>query len=115
MTTADIHLYKTAAKPVVGLRVLDAGGVARDITGWTLSWRLGKLNVPGQGGLIEVLSGAGIALTDPTNGVCEVTVTPALLSGVPAGVYTHELRRTNAGLEEVLGQGQATIHASLSQ
>lgn len=110
-----VHLYKTAARPVLRLRVVDGDGLARDITGWSLSWRLGKLGVPGQGGLIEVLSGAGIALTDPADGVCEVTVSAALLAGVPAGAYTHELRRTDAGLEEVLGQGPAQVHASLSQ
>lgn len=115
MTTAAIQLYKTSARPVLRLRVLDGDGAPRDITGWAMSWRLGKLNVPGQGGLSEVLTGAGIALTDPTDGVCEVTLTPALLASVPAGVYTHELRRTDVGFEEVLGQGQATVRASLSQ
>lgn len=111
MSSSTLIIYKTAAKPVIGLKVVDDAGAARDITGWSLTWLLGKLNVPGQGQLLT----ASATVVDGPNGICEVTLTATSLSTIPAGAYTHELRRTNAGDEEILGQGPAVVRASLSQ
>lgn len=83
--------------------------VAQDITGWSLEWVLRDRVAPYGFVQITKTTGNGITLSDAANGVCTVTIDDTDAGGLGAGVYTHALRRTDAGAEDVLSFGTVEL------
>jgi hypothetical protein len=76
--------------------VIDEDGLAQNISGWSLEWLL-RERPWGAQALITKSTGAGITITSPTTGVCEVAIADDDTIALAPGVYFHTLRRTNAG------------------
>lgn len=112
-----IVLYKTTALPRIALAILDAGGAARDITGWAISVRLGYLaRTSSERALATWVTGGAVTITDAAAGEIEVAYTTTDLASVPPGAaYTIEVKRTDTGSQEVLGQLPCEVRESLHQ
>lgn len=113
-----IVLYKSCAAPKIALTILDAQGQPRDLTGWTISIRLGYLGrAAADHALVTwTTTGGDVALTDPAAGELEVAYATADLATIPPGTsYTVEAKRTDSGAEEVLGQLPCEVRESLHQ
>ena len=96
---------------VLEFTVLQADGVTpQDISGWDLSWMLkaskDDLDVDA---LIRKLTPTEVYLSDPTAGVCRVTVLAEDTDPIDPGKYFHELKRMDAGQETVLSFGTARL------
>ena len=108
----------TGTDKTLQFSVVDADGTAVNITGWALEWALynNKDLRKGASALITRTTGAAtISITDGAGGVCQVSVTDDLtdgLAGANTPLYYHELRRTDAGNEDVLAYGAVTIRQS---
>lgn len=86
---------------------------AQDISGWSLSWLLKKrASDLDANALITKTGGSGITITDGANGLCTVDIDDDDTDGMSPGVYVHELKRTDAGLETVLCSGVAVLKRS---
>lgn len=93
-------------------QIADATASTQNITGWSLSWMVKKTaSEPDSRALIVKTTASGIALTTPSSGICTVTIEDDDVNGVIHGgvTYTHELKRTDAGSETVLCQGDFTL------
>lgn len=106
ITIADI--YQAEGTITIPLTLLD-GGAALDITGWSISARLG---LGGNKNIVTKTVGSGITLTDAAAGELEIEFSAADLDRV-SKVYDFELRRTGSGTERTLVTGQLALNASL--
>jgi hypothetical protein len=88
--------------------VVDADGLAQNISGWTLEWVL-RERPWGTEALISKTTGAGITITNAAGGVCEVAIADDDTINLAPGAYVHTLRRSNAGAETVLAFGDAVL------
>jgi hypothetical protein len=101
-------IYQAEGVITIPLTLLD-GGEPLDLTGWTMSARLG---FEGNKALVTKTVGAGITVTDETAGELTVTFDEDDLDRV-ARVYDFELRRTGTGTERVLVTGKLPLLSSL--
>lgn len=88
--------------------IVDAAGVALDVSSYTLKWVMG---VEGQTPLIDI-SGGKITFEDDagTNDRVIVEVDRSVTVDLkPGNPYKHALRRTDAGLEQVLSFGDCYL------
>lgn len=94
--TASDQFFLGEAKNLVITCYQQDGKTALDLTGQALSWMLkASLNDPDASALVTKTTSAGITLTDPTNGVCTVTLAAADTVDLDPGTYHHELKRTS--------------------
>ena len=80
---------------VLRFTITDASGVAQNITGWTMDFKM-SATLSGDR-LFTKTVGAGIVLTSPTAGICDVTVAAADTTALTPTTYYYVLRRTGAG------------------
>lgn len=88
---------------------LTDGGAPLDITGWSISFRVGLV---GNESIITKTVGSGITVTDAANGELTIALTASDLTRINAS-YLCELRRTGTGVEAVLGIGSLNLKNSL--
>ena len=101
-------VYSTLPAPGVA-------GVCQDVaSGWAFGWILAASK--GAAPAVTKTSGSGIAVVGAFNASpalnlqrVEVTIEDADTNGIAAGEYWHELRRTDAGLEDVLAIGRVLV------
>jgi hypothetical protein len=94
------------------------GETAQNITSWTLSWMLKKdrRQADSAAKLTKTTENGGIEISSEVDGRCTVVIEDTDTdTEVPAGVYWHELKRTNAGNETIITQGKATIRKAVHQ
>jgi|SRR5687768_11440975 len=105
----------------IKLRVWEADGVTpRDVSGYALSWMLKRRQADAD--LAAVLTKTtptititGVFHSDPAvnTQLVEIPITDANTVSVPGGIYRHELKRVDPGLETVLCSGSANLRAPL--
>jgi hypothetical protein len=99
---------------IINYQLNDGDDTDLDLTGGTISWKLTNANGTN---LMTRTIGDGITLTEPTTGLCQLTVTPAMqtTAGVAANnVYGWELRAVlTTGLITVQADGSLHVKASL--
>jgi len=79
-----------------------------NITGWTIQFTVRKAYGDATA-LITKTTGAGIAITNATNGVFTVTIASADTSGLEQRAYVYDISRTDAGNRTVLTIGNLTL------
>lgn len=106
--------FFTGEDKTVRFTVAQADDVTpQDITGWTLSWMVKRKPTDvDASAVITKTTASGIQLTTPEQGICTVSVTDDDTTTLKAGLYYHELKRTNPGVETVLSQGTVTLRQS---
>jgi len=85
------------------------GTTAVDISGWSLQFILCNLDGTTVFTKDNVVSGGGINITNPTNGVLEVDIDDVDTDPLLVEKFKYELRRSDTGLEAVLAHGTAFI------
>jgi hypothetical protein len=106
----------------------DAKTVCRDITGWAMSFMVKRKATDADGSaLVTKTTGAGIVISgsfdsDPSANtqVARVTINDTDADGslpdttaVPAGIYRHELKRTDAGSEARAAYGTIAFNQTV--
>jgi hypothetical protein len=92
------------------------GTTAQDITGYALAWMLKKKATDSDAtAKITKTTVSGIALTTPLSGICTVTLTDTDTATLNAGVYRHELKRTDDGSETVLSFGTCVLRQGVQR
>src|SRR5262249_27360661 len=81
---------------------------ATNITGWSLQFTLRK-QYGDSTALITKTTGAGITITDATNGVFKVTLPSADTQALDLRAYVFDIQRTDAGNRTVLTIGNTTV------
>ena len=87
------------------------GTTVQDITGWALEYVL-CLKGESTALITKATGGAGLAITDAPNGVCQVTIDAAdtlPLEGGDVPLYDYEITRTDAGSKGLLTFGTAVL------
>jgi len=79
-----------------------------DITGWTLQFTVRK-QYGDTTALLAKTVGAGVTITDATNGVFTVALASAETTGLDLRAYVYDIQRTNAGNRTVLTIGSVTL------
>jgi hypothetical protein len=102
-STANLSFYK--GEDVV-LTVTMAPPTS--ISGWTLQFTLRKQHGDATA-LITKTSGAGITVTDSTNGIFKVTLASADTSALDLRAYVYDIQRTDSGSRTVLTIGNLTL------
>lgn len=104
--TRDDEVF-TGADRTLRFTVLDSASAAVNITGWALSWALYQKAAPaGQGTLVSKTTVSGITLTTPSSGIADVALADTDTDDLKGDAdYYYELRRTDAGSEDVLACG----------
>ncbi len=106
--TKNIELFEGEDKTLVD----SAATPPVNITGWTLSFTVKIDREDASPVLISKTVGAGIVITDASNGVFSITLTAADTNITP-GKYQYDIWRTNSGAETMLTEGVLTIKASV--
>lgn len=90
------------------------GVTVQNISGWVFSWLLKKrLTDPDVNAILAKTSGSGITTIDGAAGHVRVTIIADDTDGVVrAGVYVHEVKRTDTGFETPVIQGIAILRQS---
>jgi hypothetical protein len=90
---------------------------AQDVSGWSLSWMLKKRESDADASAVitKTTAGGGITIENGPLGYVRVLIadTDTQAVGIRAGVYMHELKRTDAGLEAPVIKGMAVLRPSL--
>lgn len=92
--------------------VRDDAGVAKNVTGWTLSWVVKRTKETADASAIvtKTTTAGGITIVNAAAGIVRVTIAAADTDAtVKARVYWHELKRTDTGLKAVLTHGLAVL------
>jgi len=89
--------------------VTDTMSPATNITGWSLAFTVRKNYGDPNPALIAKTVGAGITITNATNGVFTIAIARADTASLTPGVYVYDVQRTDAGNETVLTIGYLTI------
>jgi hypothetical protein len=77
-----------------------------DITSWTLAFTAILSGGPGSAApSIQYTSAPGIAVTDGPTGMLRVTIATADTASLAPGVYVWEVRRVDAGFNQVAAEG----------
>ena len=109
--TVDFEMHAGDDK-TLEVTVLDQNGVAVDISSSTIRWRASRSKTK-TADIIKKTGGAGISLSDPTNGVFTVTLDAADTESL-TGIFYHEGQLTlpNGTLSTVLS-GKMTVLMAL--
>ena len=111
---ADTENWFIGEDRPVGFTVVDADGVAVNITDYALEWVLRE--TPGSAtATITKTTDSGITITDGPAGKCEVAIADTDTIDLSPGRYFHTLRRTDDGLETVLSFGQAVLQQAATR
>jgi hypothetical protein len=86
---------------------------ATPITGWTLQFTVRK-QYGDLTALVTKTIGAGITITDATNGVFKITLASADTSGFDLRAYVYDIQRIDAGNRTVLTIGNLTLLPEVS-
>lgn len=90
------------------------GSTAQNITGWALSWMLKKdARDADADAKVTKTTGSGITITSGAAGTLTVTIDDTDTASLAAGVYQHELKRTDDGFETVLTFGTCVLRQSV--
>ena len=81
---------------------------ATAITGWTLQFTLRK-QYGDATALVTKTTGAGITITDATNGIFKVTLASADTAGLDLRAYVYDIQRIDSGNRTVLTIGNLTL------
>ena len=95
--------------------VADDGVTPQNMAGWSLAWELKPLpSTAVASANISKTVGSGITIGDgsATDDRATITIDDDDTEGLDAGVYYHQLRRTDAGAEVILTVGDALLRAS---
>ncbi len=86
----------------------------QNITGWALSWILKRraTDADAAAAITKTTGAGGITITNGPSGLCELIVTDEDTAVVKAGIYVHELKRTDAGSEMPLSEGTVVLRQS---
>jgi len=79
----------------INVTVEDSSGDAKDITGSTIKWRL-YIDSDTSTAKVSKDTTDGITLTDPTNGVFQISIAAADTSALDPGSYTQECELTDS-------------------
>jgi len=85
---------------------------AQTMTGWALAWELKPS--PGEAAGISKTTVSGIAIGNGsgTDDRATITIADDDTEALEPGVYYHQLRRTDAGSEQLLSFGDVTLRES---
>lgn len=88
---------------------------AQDVSGWAFSWMMKKRESDADADAVveKTTAGGGISIEDGPDGHVRVLIEDDDTQGVRAGVYVHELKRIDAGLEAPVIKGMVVLLASL--
>lgn len=119
----DDNFFLNEDKTLTFGAVLDSDGAGVNISGWALSWMLKRLITDSDSdAVITKTTSSGIAITGSYNSTLAsntqravVTIADTDTSSLSAGIYHHELKRTDAGLETVLSFGTARLKRGVHQ
>ncbi len=115
LTIDEADRFFTNADKLIKFIVYQEDGVtAQNITGWALSWLLKRRATDADAAAaVTKTTGVGsITITNGTTGLCQLTVTDEDTAVVKAGIYVHELKRTDAGSETPLSEGTVVLRQS---
>lgn len=109
--------YFTGEDKALLFSITDASDDPQDITGWAISWMVKRRKThPDADAIVVKTVGSGITLTSPTTGVLSITVSDTDVAAIVGGnLYYHELKRTDAGFETVLSQGQFVLNQAVHE
>jgi hypothetical protein len=85
---------------------------AQTMTGWSLTWELKPS--PGEAFSIQKTTSDGITIGNGvgTDDRASITIGDGDTEAIEPGVYYHQLRRTDAGSEQLLSFGDVTLRES---
>jgi len=121
--TTEAHIAQsdnlfTGTDKVLQFTVVDSAGAAQAITGWALLFVMVPWPVTGalaSGWKLSKTTGAGITITNGAGGICQVAIADTdtdAIKGNEQPIFYYELRRTDAGNEDVLAYGKVTLRQS---
>lgn len=96
----------------VRIDVTDENGAAKNMTGWALTWEI-KSSRTSSTALVTKTTSDGISIGNGAGTGDRATITIAdtdLEDTLSEGTYWHQLRRTDAGNEELLSYGSVKIY-----
>lgn len=105
----DFTMWR-GATTTVEFAVQNADGTPTNVAGWTAVLTLRVHNSDPDP---AALSQAGAIFGAPTDGIFHITISKAASLGVAAGRYAFTFERSNAGNEDVLTYGTATVRLDL--
>ncbi len=94
----------------------------KNVSGWAISWMLKRSvnDTDGAAKITKTVAGGGVTITGVFNVVpatntqrVNVQIEDTDTHLLPAGLYAHELKRTDAGVEVVLAYGQFQLPAGV--
>jgi predicted RecA/RadA family phage recombinase len=100
---ANFSIYKGE-----DVAITDSLSPVTNITGWSLQFTLRK-NYGDTSAILTKTIGAGITVTDVTNGVFKIALANADTANLAPGVYVYDVERTDAGNRTVLTIGYLNI------
>lgn len=90
--------------------VVDADGVAVNITGATISWKCAA--DADSAAIVTKTTASGITITNGAAGIFKVALAPADTTSI-SGVYYHEAQMTLSGAVTTVAVGKLTIEKTL--
>lgn len=90
--------------------IQDSTGTAIDISGRSYSGQIRKAS-----GSDTVVATFATALTDPTNGVLQITLSSSVTSSIQAGTYVYDLQETNGSNVLTLMYGDVTVSTEVTR
>jgi len=108
---ADIRFFQ-GEDYTLEVTVIDAAGDAVDITAYTFTCTI--LADYGDAGAAAgpYTIGSGITIIDGPTGRVDVAIPDADTTGLAAGSYVYDVKRTNDGAESILAHGSLTLVAA---
>lgn len=98
-------------RKVLKYTILDALGVAVNVSTWGLRWDL-KYSKPGAVLLSKASGGSEITVGGASNNEVSVTINPVDTASIQAGTYYIVLWRTDGGQDSVLAFGTLVLQAA---
>jgi hypothetical protein len=102
-TVANFSFYKGE-----DVTITDTASPVTNITGWSLQFTVRK-QYGDATALITKTVGAGITITDATNGVFKVAIANGDTANLAPGAYVYDIQRIDAGFRTVLSTGTMNI------
>lgn len=111
ITTTDE--WYIGADKILRFTVVDAAGATQIITGWTVRFTMAK-HVEDDPLITKATGGSGISLSNPTEGILDVSIVAADTEDMNPGTYYYSLWRTDSGAADVLAYGYAKLKESVT-
>lgn len=104
-------------KKFIDFTIIKEDGNAANITTWDLEWTLRQAPGATTHMLQKTSVLGGITKTDPTNGICRVSIDAddTLDLGIRGGRFSHALKRVDGANDAVLSFGEAVLKAAASR